>query len=101
MQYNMWQADAGASTYEQSHVRPSNDSLLSKSAMQSAPKISTELVVTHPFLPKRGGQIDVEKCYCIIPCDPDAAAPKGQKRKRGPDDQLAATKVCWIWSLTL
>jgi hypothetical protein len=94
MQHNMWHADAGASTYEQSHVSPSNNSLLSPSAMQSAPKNSTGLVVTHPFLPKRGGQIDLERGHCIIPYDPDAAAPKGQKRKRGPDDQLAATKVC-------
>jgi hypothetical protein len=101
MQHNMWHADTGTSTYEQSHVRPSNDSLLSPSEMQSASKNSTGLAVTHPFLPKRGGQIDLERSHCIIPYDPDAAAPKGQRRKRGLDDQLAATRVCWIWSLIL
>jgi hypothetical protein len=101
MKHNMWHADTGPSTYEQSHVRPSNDSPRSPSAMQSTPQNSTGLADTHHILPKRCGQIDLERDHCIIPYDPDTAAPKKQKRKRGPDDRLAATKVCWIRSLTL
>ncbi len=30
----------------------------------------------------------------------DVAALKGRKRKRGPDEELAAAEVCWIRSLT-
>lgn len=97
---NVWYADAGASAIEQFHVRPSNNSLISPSAIQSVPQVPSGLVATHSF-PTDNGQLDSEGDLYIIPYAPAAAAPKRQKRKRSLDDELAVTQVRCIRSWTL